>query len=205
MPENGSAVRHSERLDGIAGVEPKGEAGAHDAAERGHAQAQLQVELPNAGQLLRLRQFALLGDARRSRKHDPHHANATPIRITMPERSLSRWANCPWKIGGISVPKTAVISQRDGHAQRHSQVAHGQAEGEAAQSPQHAEKINPEKRRCGRAVQHGKQITRHQPGHHPGHDDPANHSSGQPVGLPRPAAHLPVRHVEAGRGHPPSQ
>ena len=46
-----------------------------------------------------------------------------------------------------------AVAQHHGHAQRHAQIAHGQSEGESAESPQHAEEIDPEQRAAGRFVQ----------------------------------------------------
>jgi len=52
LVHDGGPVREREEFDGAAGVESKGEAGAHDAAEGGDGEAEAEVELGDVGFLL---------------------------------------------------------------------------------------------------------------------------------------------------------
>src|ERR1035438_6064623 len=81
----------------------------------------------------------------------------TPNRITMPECVPSTcFENSPRKIGGSRVTEGRRIPERHSHAERQAQVSHGQAEGEAAQAPQHAKG----KGASGSLAQDGEQVAR---------------------------------------------
>src|SRR5579864_960675 len=95
-------------------------------------------------------------------------------------------------------PECGRVSQRDGHAQRHSQVSHGKAEGEATQTPQNAECICPEKTARRSFVEYTHEVMRHRQRENPWGDDPAKESTHQPVGFPCPVFHPAIRNVEAG-------
>ena len=54
------------------------------------------------------------------------------------------------------------VPERDGHAQRHAEIAHGQAERETAEAPQNTEDVGPGKTAVRRFAKNGKQVARHQ-------------------------------------------
>ncbi len=87
----------SNLLDGIAGVDAEGQRRAHHAGERGHQQPLHEVELLDRGLLLLLGHLAFLRHAGHAGNGDAGQANATPARITSPDRVSSNLAaNSRW-------------------------------------------------------------------------------------------------------------
>ena len=48
-------------------------------------------------------------------------------------------------------PECGAVAERDRDAERDAEVSHGQAEGQAPETPQHAECVRPPQRACGAA------------------------------------------------------
>ena len=159
LPEDGGAVSHAFGFDGIGGGEAVGEAGAHHSGKRGDEEAFFKIELLDRSALLFFGHFALFHRAGGARENDAEHADAdadedgdagTRAENFRGELAAEDWRHERAERGGKS--------ERDGHAERHAEVAHGEAEGEAAESPEHPENVSPSDAGARRIAQDAEEV-----------------------------------------------
>src|SRR5580704_10647239 len=82
------------------------------------------------------------------------------------------------------------------HPQRHAEVAHRQAEGKTAETPQNAESVGPHETAGRRLAKNGYEIASHSKTCNPRHDNPTEEAANQPISFPGPTLHAPVGNVE---------
>ncbi len=83
--------------------------------------------------------------------------------------------------------------QHHRHAERQAEIAHGEAVGEAAEPPEHAEDDRPDDHRGRRRAEHAEQVVGLDRGEEPRRQQPGEDAAGQPVDLPGPALHAAMR------------
>ena len=188
---------HRNLLDRIAGGQPEGEAGAHDAGEGRHQKAALQIEFTDGVALLLFRDLALLGDACQAGEGDADQAHGDAR-----QNRLSRC--CPPHLRGKHAAEDGReqrterggVAERHRHAERHAQVPHGQTEGQAAETPQQSERVAPEKAAAGSLVKDAGHVVGQCERQDPRRDHPTEHAAGQPVRLPGPVLDAAIGHIE---------
>lgn len=185
---------------GLARGEGKGHAGAHDPGEHGHPDPFLEVEFGHRGRGSSGGNLLLLPDPgaaadRDAREADQDAQNGHPAR-----RGAHHGPDPALEDGRDEGAEDGAKAQGDGVAEGHPQVAHGEPEGESAESPQEPEKVGPQDGLRRRRPQDAEQAGAGQEGHDPGRDDPREEAADQPVGLPGPLLDLFVGDVEAPGG-----
>jgi hypothetical protein len=186
-------------LDRIARRESVSETGAHHARKSGDEQSLLQVEFLDGGALLLSRHFAFFGNSGCARDRDTDKTDGNTAKNHQRGVSAEDFGcEDSSKNRRHQRPECGGVSKDHGHAERHPQVAHGQAEGEAAESPQDSENIRPKEAAGRRFVQHLHQVMSHRKGEDPRGNDPTEESPNQPVGFPCPILHPAIGNVEAG-------
>ena len=184
---------------GAGGVQADGEAGAEDAGEGGDEDALAEVEFLDRGPFSSLVISRSLDMPATPAKAIPSMQTTIPIRMTMPEvvpRTLSRTRVDDRR---DERPDHGGVSEGDRHAEGHPEVAHGQAEGQAADPPQRAEDVGFDQDGGRRLGQHGQQVARVDGGQDPRGDDPAEEAADQPIHLPGPFLDPAVGDVKAPR------
>ena len=182
-------------------VERIGKAGAHHAGERGDEDALGEVELLDRRLLLLLGHLAFLGHARPARDGDPDETDEDAEQDDLAGRRPEDLAHeLAVEDRRHQRAEGGAVAEGHRHAERHPEVAHREAEGQPAQAPHGAPEPGPPERRGGGLAQHRQQVPRVDRGEDPGSDDPAEEAADQPVDLPGPLLHAPVRDVEAAGG-----
>src|ERR1700722_10219439 len=198
LPEDGGAVADADGFDGVGGGEAVGEAGAHDPRKCGDEETFFQVEFFDRGAFLFFRHFAFFYRAGGADENDAEHADADSDENCYAgacaenfrgELAAENWWHERAEGGGEA--------ERYGHTERHAEVAHREAEGEAAESPENAEDVGPGDSGARRIAQNADEIAGQQRAQEPRRDDPTENSADEPVGFPGPTFHFAVRHVEA--------
>ena len=188
-------------LDRRSEIQPDGEGGAKNARKRGHENALLEVEFLDSflflfvGHLALLRHAGQAGYGNAGQADDDTGQNDVPpcrkqdivTKRSLVDRRRKR-------------ADRGAVAQRHGHAERHAQVAHGEAERQSAEAPHRAPEISPEVNRERRLAEHFHQFRRHQAADDPRRDDPTENAAHQPIRLPRPALDEAKGHVETARG-----
>src|ERR1035438_4647539 len=98
-------------------MEAESKTGTHDAAKGRHAQAQLQVELANASQLLVVRKLLFLRDARGARKQNSNHADGNAHQDNDARTLLQQLHELSVKDGRNKRAEDCRVSERDRHTQ----------------------------------------------------------------------------------------
>src|SRR5205823_3393218 len=91
------------------------------------------------------------------------------------------------------------ISQRDGHAQRHAEVAHGQTEGQSAETPKDAERVGPKNALERSLVNNCEKLRGHGGRKEPRRDNPTEESADEPIRFPGPMLYAAKWNVETAR------
>src|ERR1035438_2150507 len=149
-------------LDRIPGRKTVGEAGAHHAGKSGDQQSLLQVEFLDRGALLFGRHLAFFGYSGCSGERDTKKTYSDAAKDHAPGTSAENF-RCEYstKKRRHQGAECGCVPECHGHAERHSQVSHGQAEGEAAESPQNSKYICPEKAARRSFVKHMSEVVCH--------------------------------------------
>src|SRR6185437_4293516 len=100
--------------------------------------------------------------------------------------------------------KCGAQTKNHRHPEGQSEIAHGQAKSESADTPKKSKEERPEQRRSRSLMQHDQQIFGKKPRQDPWRDDPTEEATREPEGFPCPALHAFVRHIKAA-GRKPSQ
>ena len=201
LPQIRGAMLDGERLDGISRGQTVGEAGAHHAREDRHADALLQIEFLDRFLLLFRRHGPLFVDARQPRRRNAQQANKNAQQNDSPGRRPHDLGHeFTAENGRDQRPEGGAEAQHDRHPQRQSEIAHGQAKGEAADPPQQTEEECPENDRARSFVEHRQQVPGHEQGKEPGSDDPAEEAAGQPECFPGPSLYSTIGHIKAAGG-----
>src|SRR5256885_3409680 len=132
-------------LNGVAGGEAEGKTGAHYAGKCCDEDSRFQIEFLDGGALLLFGHFAFFGDACRAGDEDAEEADADA------DENGEAGACTPdvgeklaTENGRHQSAEGCGVAENHGHAERHAEIAHGEAEGEAAETPQETEEIGPE-------------------------------------------------------------
>jgi len=200
LPEDGRAVAKRDLFNGIAGGEAIGEAGAHDTGKSGDEETFFQAELFDGGALLFVREFALLGEAGSAGDDDAHQADGdADENREAGARAQDFREKLAAKNGRHERAERGGVAERDGHAERHPEVAHGEAKRETAESPEDAEDVSPENTLARRFLEDLKKVGGHEESEHPGSDDPTEKSADEPVSFPGPTFDGAKGNVKAAR------
>ncbi|MCK7518281.1 MAG: hypothetical protein MZV64_11435 [Ignavibacteriales bacterium] len=188
--------------DGLAGGERESHARAHDPGEHGHPSPLGEVELGDRRPLFCFRELLLLFHPGNAAHGDAGEADEDAEDDDLSGRRRDEPGDPALEDGRHERPEDRAESQREGHPQRQAQVAHAQAEGQAADAPQHAEEIRPEERLARSGPEDPEKIGAREQPYDPGHDDPAEGPADEPVDFPGPTADVLVGDIKAAGGEP---
>lgn len=98
-------------------------------------------------------EFIFLGHSRHSGEDDSEETDADSHEDGAARDSAKNFrCELPAEDGRHQRAEGGGVTKRDGHTERHSEIAHGQAEGETAKSPKNTEGINPKEAAAGSFV-----------------------------------------------------
>ena len=194
-PEFIGAEGHRGFTDRLSRSQAEAEAGAHDTGEGRDDDAFLEIELLDGFQFFLGGHFLFLVRAGQGGDPDADEADSNTQ-----ERDLARcgcgdladrFPDGNFRHEGLQERRQEraegrAVTERHAHAKGHAEVAHGQAEGEPAEAPQHAEEIGPPQCGEGLAGERASDICRQDRSQQPRTDDPGKDAADEPVGLPGP-------------------
>ena len=187
-------------LDGIAGGEAEGEAGAHDAGKCRDEDSGFEIEFLDGRALLLFGHFAFFGNTGCTGDENAEKTDADADQnCEAGARAQDFRKEYAAKDGRHESAKGGGVSENHGHAERHAEVAHGETEGEAAESPQKAEDVRPKQAARWGFTQNLDEIGGHEAGENPRGDDPTEEAAYEPVGFPGPAFDAAKGNVETSR------
>ena len=118
-----------------------------------------EIELLDDLLLLLRRHLAFLGHARLAGEGDAAEADGDAGQDDAARRGAEHVGDeDAVEDGRHQGAERGAVAERDRHAERHPQIAHGEPEGEAAESPHHAPEVAPEERGAGRFAEHRGQV-----------------------------------------------
>ena len=158
-----------------------------DAGRRGDEHSLGETELVDDGLLLLAGQLALLGAAGQAADDDAGQTDQDAEQDRRAGGGPRDAFELTAKQGRHDRSKRGAVAQRHRHAQGDAEVAHGQAESQAANPPEDAENIGPEQGWRRGLREDSEQLRTLEQGECPWGDDPAKDTADEPVRLPRPA------------------
>ena len=203
-PAGGDEPGLGEVADGLAGVEAEGEEGAHEAGEDGDGDALAEVVIAFAGlELLFRGDLVFLGVTGGAVDGDADEADEDSEEDDLAGGLVEEGHDLAVVDGRDQGPEEGAEAESDGVTERDAQIADGEAEGDSADSPEHAEEegiadvcgVGDVGRGAGLTVG----VRDEDGGQHRRRDDPGGEALDEPVHLPRPALD-PAEWDEVGGG-----